>query len=183
MLDVDFETDDSHSRYSTLREKIAEHLFTGELLRRLWQLGVYDAEILRSEFDAGGYDLVLSCRNVVRHIQFKTVVAGGKTSKVNVSLRLAEKPSGCVIWMVLAKNLEIVAYRWFGAAEVGRPLPDIHLLKAATHTKGDSTGKKSERPNLRSVGRQHFTDIDSLDHLLALLLGNAILGEAGAAKP
>ena len=46
-----------HSLHSVLREVILEHLLIGELLRVLWRRGITDAEILRSEFDAGGYDL------------------------------------------------------------------------------------------------------------------------------
>ena len=53
-----------HAIHSTLREQIVEHVFVGDVLRRLWQRGVTDVEVLRSEFDAGGYDLVVS--SVVR---------------------------------------------------------------------------------------------------------------------
>src|SRR5260370_29586722 len=90
-----------HYAYSTLRERIVEHVFVGEALRQLWQRGVTDVEVLRSEFDAGGYDLVMSLRKVVRHIQFKTIMVGGKAANVNVSMKLMEKPSGCVIWIVI----------------------------------------------------------------------------------
>jgi hypothetical protein len=44
----------SHSVYSTLRERVVEHVFVGAALQRLWQRGVTDVEVLRSEFDAGG---------------------------------------------------------------------------------------------------------------------------------
>lgn len=49
-----------HYLHSVLRERIVEHAFVGDALRRLWQRGVTDIEVLRSEFDAGGYDLVMS---------------------------------------------------------------------------------------------------------------------------
>lgn len=52
------EGESAHSLHSTLRERIVEHVFIGDALRRLWQREVRDVEILRSEFDAGGYDLV-----------------------------------------------------------------------------------------------------------------------------
>src|SRR5690348_2044567 len=45
--------------HSTLRERIVEHVFVGEALRQLWKRGARDVEVLRSEFDAGGYDLVM----------------------------------------------------------------------------------------------------------------------------
>src|SRR6516225_10227419 len=87
---------DRNSTHSTLRERIVEHVFVGEALRRLWQRNVIDVEVLRSEFDAHGYDLVLSRGHVVRHIQFKT--GQKKPRNVTVPLQLADKPSGCVVW-------------------------------------------------------------------------------------
>ncbi len=115
----------SHFVHSTLRERIVEHVFIGEALRRLWKHGATDIEVLRSEFDAGGYDLVMSYRGVMRHIQFKSITEGGRASSVNVSLKLMEKPSGCVIWMVVSpKELDLKSYRWFCGLP-GHPLPDI----------------------------------------------------------
>jgi hypothetical protein len=38
--------------HSTLRERIVEHVFVGDVLRTLWKRGVTDVEILRPEFDA-----------------------------------------------------------------------------------------------------------------------------------
>ncbi|MGH7226815.1 MAG: hypothetical protein ACRELF_26670, partial [Gemmataceae bacterium] len=98
---------DQNSTSSTLRERIVEHVFVGDALRWLWRRGVTDVEVLRSEFDAGGYDLVMSFRKVVRHIQFKTVLVDGKAANTKVSLKLLEKPSGCVIWIVVTPELKI----------------------------------------------------------------------------
>lgn len=82
----------SHYLHSTLREKIVEHVFVGEALQRLWQRGITDVEVLRSEFDTGGYDLVMNRGRIVRHIQFKASLAGGKTTSINASLKLMENP-------------------------------------------------------------------------------------------
>ena len=60
------------SIYSTLRERIVEHAFVGDALRLLWRSSVVDVEVLRTEFDAHGYDLVMTRGRIVRHIQFKT---------------------------------------------------------------------------------------------------------------
>ncbi len=57
-----------------------------------------DAEVLCSEFDAHGYDLVMGRGPIVRHIQFKTGMAA-KPGDVSVSAALASKPSGCVLWI------------------------------------------------------------------------------------
>jgi len=47
-------------------------VFVGDALRTLWRRGVYDVEVLRSESDAHGYDLVMVRSRIIRHIQFKT---------------------------------------------------------------------------------------------------------------
>jgi hypothetical protein len=86
----------AHFSHSTLRERIVEHVFVGDALCALWRRGIIDVEVLRSEFDAHGYDLVMVRGPMVRHIQFK---AGTSSKPVNVSVAqsLAEKPNGCVI--------------------------------------------------------------------------------------
>jgi hypothetical protein len=91
--------DRSHFVQSSLREKVLEHLFVGELLRSLWRKGRRDIEVLRAEIDYTGYDLVIECNGVIRHIQLKSSHRRATTRAVNVSLSLSNKPSGCVIWL------------------------------------------------------------------------------------
>ena len=67
-------------------------------------------EVLRSEFDAGGYDLVMCRGSVVRHIQFKVSRVGGKTAAIKASLRLTKKPSGCVLWILVTLDLELQTF-------------------------------------------------------------------------
>ena len=52
-------TEDRHCTHSILRERIVAHVFVGDVLRTLWRLGVTEVEILRPEFDAHGYDVVM----------------------------------------------------------------------------------------------------------------------------
>ncbi len=155
---------------SALRERIVEHVFVGEALRKLWQLKVREVEVLRSEVDAGGYDLVMSHRNIVRHIQFKSITEGGKAASINVSLKLMEKPSGCVIWIVVDDNLHLKSYRWFGGAP-GQPLPDISEFKMAKHAKGNAQGVKLKRPNHRVVPVSRFEKLDTMEAVLNKLFG------------
>jgi hypothetical protein len=84
---------------------------------------VADVEVLRPEFDAHGYDLVMARGPIVRHIQFKTGTSR-KPVDVSVSQALAEKPSGCVIWIRVAADLDMGPFFSFGAAP-GMPLPTI----------------------------------------------------------
>jgi hypothetical protein len=163
---------DEHSRFSVLREVIVEHLFVGQLLRELWRRRIWDAEVLHSEFDAGGYDLVLSRRAVTRHIQLKTKRLGGMTDEVSVSLNLATKPSGCIVWIVVTDELEFSHFLWFGG-DAGHPLPDISSKRVTTHTKGNSQGVKGERANHRKLKLRDFAKVDDWDHLLGRLLGDS----------
>lgn len=171
---------EKHSIHSTLRENIIEHLFAGELLRRLWQRDILDAEILKSEFDAGGYDLVLSCRNVTRHIQLKVSRHYGSRSDVNVSKRLAEKPSGCVVWIIVDDDLNFQGYRWFGDS-LGGPLPSIAEMKVLKHTKANAQGVKNERTGHRVIKQSNFERLDHMDKLLERLLGGAIWADTPVA--
>lgn len=98
------------------------------------------------------------------------MLADGKASGVTVSLKLAEKPSGCVIWIVVTPGLDLQSFLWFGGLP-GEPLPDIAGLKIARHTKGDKDGVKAERPNHRIVPRSRFEKLNTLDEVLARLFG------------
>ncbi|WP_205820924.1 hypothetical protein [Methylobacterium nonmethylotrophicum] len=160
-----------NSIQSTLRERIIEHVFIGDALRRLWQHRVFDVEVLRSEFDAGGYDLVMARGKIVRHIQFKTTKYDGKTREANINLNLLAKPSGCVIWMIVNDDLSFHSFYYFGGRP-GEPLPDITGFKIASHTKGNAQGTKTERPNHRVVPRRYYEKLNSLDEVLERLFGD-----------
>ena len=110
---------------------------------------VTNVEVLRSEFDAGGYDLVMSHGRIVRHIQFKTSMVGGKAASISQP-KLMDKPSGCIIWIIVTPKLELDSYRWLGGAP-GQPLPDIRNMRVAKHTKANAKGTKAERPDQRII--------------------------------
>lgn len=159
-----------HAAYSVLRERIVEHVFVGDAMRRLWQLGIMDVEVLRAEFDTSGYDLVMSCGNVIRHIQFKASLVDGSRGNINVNLKLGQAPSGCVIWLGVTDDLEIADYRWFGG-EPGRLLPDITDRAAARQTRANAQGVKAERPNQRILTKREFETLGGLDDVLNRLFG------------
>jgi hypothetical protein len=160
-------TDDRNFTHSVLRERIVEHVFIGDALRTFWRHGVTDVEILRHEFDAHGYDLVMSRGAIVRHIQLKTQAAG----KVSVAGALAEKPSGCVIWIHLNRDmLELGPFMWFGGSP-GKPLPDISARsnpKRATH---NAEGLRPPRKNHYILPPAAFTELKTLDEVIVQLFG------------
>ncbi|ATF90439.1 hypothetical protein [Burkholderia gladioli] len=157
-----------HAAHSVLRERIVEHVFVGEAMRRLWQLGIVNIEILRAEFDATGYDVVMCCGSVMRHVQFKVSLVDGVRAGVTINQRLAQAPSGCVIWLGVDERLEIKEYRWFGAAP-GRPLPDVSRYRAARHTRANAMGFKVVRVNQRILAKSAFEKLSGLDEMLERL--------------
>lgn len=159
----------ANSHHSTLRERIVEHLFVGEALRTLWRLGVYDVEVLRSEFDAHGYDVVLCRGGVTRHIQLKTGRTG-KPSAVSLPLALGAAPSGCAIWIHVTDALDPGPWFFFGNTP-GKPLPSIKSFttpRRATHNKD---GVRPARTNHRLVPGTKFKRIDTLEEVLVELFG------------
>jgi hypothetical protein len=150
---------------------VAEHVFVGQVLQRLWQRGRRDIELLRAEFDAGGYDIVIECGQVTRHIQLKTLNTSGKRAHFDLRVRLQARPSGCAVVLVVSSALDLDHFLWFGGLP-GQPLPDITDMKPAKHSKGGANGVKAERPDLRLVPRRHFKKIDTIDDLLVRLFGS-----------
>jgi len=107
--------DQNHSIHSSLREKILEHLFIGEVLNVLWKKNIYDIEVLKADVDSDGYDVDISCQRTIRHIQLKASYKGSSTSNQKVQLSLCSKPSGCVIWIQFDPNsLDLGPFYWFG---------------------------------------------------------------------
>ncbi len=158
--------DSSHYLHSSLREKILEHLFIGEILKHLWKKNIRDIEVLKAEVDSGGYDVVISCNGISRHIQLKASYNGASTSSQKVQLSLGTKPSGCVIWMQFdQKSLDLGPFFWFGSGP-GHTLPDITGKKVATHTKGNAQGEKLERPNLRVLKKADFTKLTMIEEVV-----------------
>ncbi|PSJ64410.1 hypothetical protein [Kumtagia ephedrae] len=164
---------EQHSHNSSLRENIIEHQFIGAALKVLWNAGIVDAEILRSEFDGYGYDLVLSKGQIVRHIQLKS---GLTLKKISVSNMLARRPSGCAIFIEISDNLDMERYWFFGANEPGLPLPALDDFKTTKRTTPKSDGLKPQRQNHRDIPANKFTKVQSLEHLLGKLLGQEISG-------
>lgn len=159
-----------HTFDSSTREKVLEHLFLGELLRSLWLQGRRDIEVLRGEVDKGGYDLVIECGGVMRHIQLKSSDRDATTSTQKININLARRPSGCVIWVYFdERTMELGPFRWFGAAP-GQPLPSLGE-RIGKHSKGDRTGLKAERPNIRILNKGDFGLVETMSMLATRLFG------------
>jgi hypothetical protein len=154
---------------SSLREKVLEYRFLGDLTAELLRRRtVFD--VMRGDVDAQGYDIVVEANGIVRHIQLKAMMAGGKRAHVDVNVKLRAKPSGCVVWMIYdPASLQPGPYRWFGGAP-GEELPEIGE-KPVKHSKANAAGTKLVRPGLRLVPKSSFETITDISELACRLFG------------
>ena len=159
---------------SSFFEQLVEHVFISELLQEVYYRFGMTVEVLRSEIDASGYDVVFECNGFIRHVQLKTSTIHGKTSRQKVNVALAEKPSGCVVWIIRSEdNADCrmrLTYRFFGN-DAGQPLPSLSDFPVGKHTKGNKDGVKAERPSIRVLNKGQFTAIDTTTQLAIRLFG------------
>lgn len=160
---------EADTRYSSLREKIVEHLFLGEILRGLWAAGKYGAEVSRSESDSFGYDVVIECGPVIRHIQLKSK-RGRPPRKVSIARSLGKKPGGCVVCMILENDLRIRDYRWFGGSP-GNTLPSMSGLSPSKRLRRDKAGERPPRSNHIDVPISKFEMVSTIADLTSKLFG------------
>ena len=163
------------SRKSSFIEQLVEHAFVSEILQEVYYGRGQVVEVLRSEVDSYGYDLILESNGVMRHVQLKTSRPDARASFQKVHMKLGEKPGGCVIWVIRHECPESrrmrLSYRFFGGA-AGEPLPDVSGFKVARHNKGDATGKKKERPAIRVIPKSRFQLIETTSELVDTLFGS-----------
>lgn len=166
--------DENTYRKSAFYEQLVEHVFISEVLQELWYRFGQTVEVLRSEVDASGYDVVFECNGIVRHVQLKTSKVGGKTARQKINVALAEKPSGCVVWIIREEDQATcrmtLSYRFFGN-NAGSPLPCLADYPPAKHTKGNKDGLKAERPAIRVVPIRDFAKINTTTDLVTRLFG------------
>ena len=158
-----------HSEHSSLREKIIEYLFVGELLKYAWSNNDFSLEVSKPEVDNKGYDLVIEAQGVLRHIQLKASFVGAKTARQKLNTALSAKSSGCVVWILFDINsLELKSFLFFGG-KAGEPLPDISELGTAKHTKANSEGHKSKRSKIRIINKGSFAKYDTIESIYQAL--------------
>ena len=159
---------------SSFYEQMVEHVFLSEVLQEAWYGFKEKVAVLRPEVDNEGYDLVLECCGVVRHVQLKTSKSDAKTAVHNVHIALADKLSGCVVWLLRQEGSEdhrmTLTYRFFGS-DAGEPLPPLQDFKTAKQPRGNSMGEKKDRPNIRKVPKHHFEEVENIRALLTRLFG------------
>jgi hypothetical protein len=164
----------AESLQSTFHEQVVEHIFIAELLQEAWLRYNKVVEVMRSEVDAYGYDLILECQGIVRHVQLKASKHDAATAFQKVGLALGAKPSGCVIWIKRKSPDEkekeagnhrfALSYLFFGNPP-NQKLPNLltkiegteeFKFPVATRTTPSTGGGYKVREGIRKVTRAHF---------------------------
>ena len=160
----------AHSSDSSLREQALGHVLLGQLLTFMWQSGARDIEVLKSEVDRGGYDVVLEANGILRHVQLKSSFRGSKVREVDISTKLLHKPDGCILWLEFDReSLAIERFYWFGG-KAGNGLPDLGE-RISRHSKGNSKGEKNERLGHRVVAKGDFQALADIREVVGKLFG------------
>ena len=163
----------SDSVRSSAREAVLEHIFIGEVLKRLWRDDVH-VEFMKPQVDDSGYDLVLEANGFTRHIQLKGTARGSKVADWSIHIALGTKPSGCVLVMQFdQETLDLGPFLFYGG-EPGAMLPSIDEFKVARHTKGNSRGEKTLRPQIRKLPRSRFQSMSTIEDVIFALFGITI---------
>lgn len=158
---------------SSSMENLLELAVLGEIVQEAWFGRGQLVDVMHSSVDAFGHDVVLECGQVLRHVQFKARRIASATSTYKINTRLAERPSGCVIWIGWSRrpnaNRVDIEYRWLGG-KPGEPLPDLGNT-VAKHSKANAEGVKLERPDIRVVNLGRFERLPNVAALLDRLFG------------
>jgi hypothetical protein len=170
-----------HHHSSTLA-KTLEYKLLAEILAALLRRGVPDAEVFRPDVDQAGWDVGLEALGVARHVQLKARVRGGKRGDIDLSLKLARKPSGCAIWFDYDPlTLALGPFRWFGNPP-GQPLPALGET-VTKHSKGNKDGDKTARPGHRVVRKGAFVKLITIEEVVDRLFGPAAAGASEGTLP
>ena len=161
---------------STYRESLVEHLFLGALLPLYWKANpCRPIEVSKPMVDDAGYDLILEVPGIVRHVQLKGSFRTSRTRKQGLHVRLAEKSSGCVVWITYDSDFNLGPFYWFGD-KPGEPLPDISGFPHAKTTRANAEGNKKVRPNVYKVPKTVFKKLNGIEDVCRRLFGESGCG-------
>ena len=148
------------------------------LLQEAWFRYGMTIEVLHSEVDSAGYDLVLEFGGVIRHVQLEDSRPMPRP-RVKRSIWRWRR-SRAAAWCGCSTGQEptvaalSLSYRFFGNGP-GEPLPSLQDRKIARHTKANAQGIKAERPALRVLTRADFSAELSLAELMVSLFGEQMI--------
>ena len=165
-------------------ELLIETTFLSELLQGVWFRRHQAVDVMHSTVDAFGYDVVLQCDDVVRHVQLKAKKRSSRTS------RYANRTPSCasdrpVAWCALGsrgrREPHELDFLWYGSGPRD-PLPEL-LGVVSKHSHGNSQGVKWVRASMRDVELKDFDVVSDTAELCDRLFGSIPTGEKCDAMP
>ncbi|NJK45255.1 MAG: hypothetical protein HC933_14150 [Pleurocapsa sp. SU_196_0] len=128
---------------STFFENLLEHRFLFDLRRELVLRDTPELlNVLKSDVDIFGFDLVLAVGDKSVHVQMKTRSGKPPANPYMISEALWRLPNACVIWMLYSsENLEPTGYYLFGF-----PMPDLEKFSVAKRTGRRNVRMQQARP-------------------------------------
>lgn len=157
--------------YRLLGDISAELLLRGQVL-----------EVLRSDVDAFGHDVVLEVGGIIRHIQLKVKVKGGKNREVNCHTALTLKPSGCIVWTTYDPQTYLaVEYACLGGrpGEVLQGIGEVVALRSTHNGQGD----RPPREDHRRIKYSTFDKFTNISDLVDWLFGELLLPDGCIPDP
>lgn len=151
---------------SSARESMLEHVFVSELLQESWFSREQTIEVLHSEVDAYGYNLVLRSNRVTRWVQLKT--SSGARKPQAVSRLLLNLPGACVILLRFTAHDNRLQLKY----DVYGGTPSESLADPGNGS-GIHTITKKQRPSTVLIRASQFAAINNVGSLLEWLFGPA----------
>jgi hypothetical protein len=85
------------SRHSSFREEMFEHRFIAELMEHCWESDFFNFEVLHSEIDNSGYDLLISIGDESNYLQFKVTKENSKVDEFPIHGKLINKKKAFIL--------------------------------------------------------------------------------------
>ena len=157
----------NHNDQSVYREKIIEHIFVSELLKYDWKHGGCKIDILKPEIDRFGYDILVTRNSITRYIQLKTSLETSPVGMQKIHVNLLNTINGSIIWIVINDDLIMKSFKVI-IPSIGTMIGDSNF-KMAKHSKSNSDGLKTLRPNIREIPKARFTETNNFNVLFKML--------------
>ncbi|QRM18433.1 hypothetical protein GBK02_02965 [Dechloromonas sp. TW-R-39-2] len=169
---------------SSYVENVLTHSMIAALAGELWRRDPeVRMDILRTEVDESGFDLVLTMSGRTRFVQIKQVNSEGKNKSFSVRTDFTLMPGSCVVVIVHRDfDLAIEGYRYFGATP-NDPMPSVDGFNSSVLPgRRDKEGNKKVREHYRDIPGPRFRKLPSVSDLLDALFPNAASQPAEASQ-
>lgn len=168
---------------SSYVENVLTHSMISALAGDLWRRDPeIRMDILRTEVDESGFDLVLTMSGLARYIQIKQVNSEGRNKNFSVRADFALMPGSCVVVIVHRdSDLHIEGYRFFGAAP-NKAMPSVDAFNSSILPgRRDKDGNRRVREHYRDIPGVRFTKLNSVSDLLDVLFPETVSFQATCA--